>query len=69
MCIVCECGDRGVAFLTEFARAQHAMQKAARAMHTCAKEQRHYDRTHKQMVRLLREWNNIEHQREKGVQI
>lgn len=51
-------------FLREFGIAQEAMRKATDAILACSRVDENYDRTHKQMVRLLREWNSITHTRE-----
>jgi hypothetical protein len=51
-------------FLLAFAAARKAMAEATNAMRNCAQIDRKYDRTHKQMVRLCREWNAIEQTRE-----
>ena len=70
MCIICKMGDDGAGlnaadeFLREFGIAQQAMRKATEAMLACSRVDENYDRTHKQMVRLLREWNGITHTRE-----
>ena len=42
------------------------MQAATAAMLVCSKEDANYDKTHKAMVRLVREWNRIEENREVG---
>ena len=74
MCIVCNCDgggyQHGAAFLSEFERARKAMADSAAAMLRCAEvapdpdDRERYDRTHKQMVRLIRDWNRLEQQRE-----
>lgn len=77
MCILCHCGDDGEKFLSAFHDSRGAMKRAVTAMHTCAATalhpvtrapdpavRRQYARMHKQMVRLLRTWNKIEHERE-----
>lgn len=72
MCIICNMGtnDASIAhaeqFLRDFETAQKAMGDAAAALHECAKVDRRYDVTHKAMVRLIREWNLLEHSREHG---
>lgn len=73
MCIICDMTKKGGVdaaneFLTQFSNAQNCMQRATIAMlevrHNANSEDRkRYDRTHKKMVRLLREWNRIEHER------
>lgn len=71
MCIVCKCGDAGEEFLFEFAKAQSSMKSAGTAMLRCAESakevnaKRQYSMIHKKMVRILREWNAIEHERER----
>lgn len=77
MCIVCNCGEVGDDFLAEFSAARGAMERAKKAMLICAQSAKHhesgepipvarrsYDRAHKKMVRLCREWNAIEAERE-----
>jgi len=70
MCIICNMGSDDTAanhalqFLRDFATAQKAMAESAAALHECAKVDRRYDATHKTMVRLIREWNALEHTRE-----
>lgn len=79
MCIVCNCGEVGDDFLAYFSAARDAMERAKKAMLICAQSaKRHdsvepipvarisYDRAHKKMVRLCREWNAIEAEREVG---
>lgn len=72
MCIICNMGDDKAAaahaaqFLRDFATAQKAMSEAAAALYECAKIDRRYNPTHKAMVRLIREWNALEHTREHG---
>jgi len=57
-------------FLREFEVARKAMRRAAAQMLACSKlavvpEARvRYDAAHKQMVRLIREWNKLEETRE-----
>jgi hypothetical protein len=76
MCIVCNCGDFGGEFVCAFTAAQSYMKAAADAMLKCSQvairldkqpdyeQRRQYDAAHKQIVRVMREWNKIEHQRE-----
>jgi hypothetical protein len=65
MCIMCNLGfDKGDEFLFDFVAARHAMEKAAQTMKECAAIHRPYDRTHKRMVKLIRDWNRIEQERE-----
>jgi hypothetical protein len=72
MCIVCNCGDDGNMFLIHFRNAQETIRIASASMKLCAlrnndkKIKRRYDRAHKKMVKLMREWNKIEHMRELG---
>jgi len=77
MCIICHCGDEGDDFLTEFARTSAAMARAKQSMLKCShtavdpvtkapdlKARAAYDKTHKKIARMLREWNSIEQERE-----
>lgn len=70
MCIICNAPEAGDDFLTHFHRASEHMRRAAAAMHKASEEtaqlvdQVRYDKTHKAMVRLIRQWNRIEHERE-----
>ena len=64
MCIVCNCDEAGDDFLIKFERARSAMKEATEAMRRCSEIHRDYDRTHKLMVKLTREWNRVEQQRE-----
>lgn len=79
MCIICNAsaGDKPLTtideasdFLAEFKGAQDAMKAATARMLTLSKtmaipeHRKRYDRTHKQMLRVIRDWNNIEHTRE-----
>lgn len=72
MCIICNTTDphSAVDFLTTFSQASGCMKKATAAMLETARSapnpehRRAYDRAHKRMVRLMREWNQIEHERE-----
>lgn len=71
MCIICNCGEEaGDRFLGAFQQSQESMKAAADAMLMASKEartpeqRRQYDRTHKAMVRLTREWNALEQLRE-----
>lgn len=52
------------AFQREYREAQEAMKRAADAMRDCCEFSPRYDGTHKAMVRLIREWNKLEHTRE-----
>lgn len=78
MCIICNSAT-GDLFLGEFAVARAAIERAKDAMLECSKNavgeyagvtdtemRAKYDKIHKKITRLLREWNNIEHEREHG---
>jgi hypothetical protein len=58
------------AFLCEFARAREHMKKAAdallqvRELPKSEPDKKRYDRAHKRVVRLIRDWNRIEQERE-----
>lgn len=73
MCIICNINDELTAsrFLDSFEAARAAMRKSAADMMAVRdsapnKETRkRYDRTHKRMVKIIREWNGVEHEREK----
>ena len=78
MCIICamevtaDLKDINTAedFLSAFLRARVNMQESARLMKLCSKvairpeTRKQYDKTHKKMVRLIREWNKLEQFRE-----
>ena len=70
MCIICNCDETGEAFLIAFEGARTNMQAARDHMLECSRVaidqdvRKQYDATHKQMVRLIREWNSLEQQRE-----
>lgn len=70
MCIICNCSDDGDEFLLAFLKAQRAMKEAKDAMLKCSKSSvdktaaKQYDRVHKEMVRLIKEWNRLEEKRE-----
>ena len=76
MCIICNLPDpmaqmdTADAFLSYYSQAQFAMAKATESMLAVSRldlkpeDRRRYDRTHKQMKRVLRDWNRIEHRRE-----
>lgn len=66
---ICEPGR----FLEHFQQARAEMEEAAKSMLTLSKSAtavkdpvaaQRYDATHKRMVRLIREWNSLEHFRE-----
>ena len=77
MCIICNCGDAGDEFLGAFNDVSFALWKARSAMLKCSNiangkfqperapiTRKRYDMIHKKIVRLHREWNAIEHERE-----
>lgn len=75
MCIICamakhEDVDTACEFLSAFHRAQANMKISAELMKRCSEiavrpaTKKQYDRTHKKMVRLMKEWNKLEHFRE-----
>lgn len=65
MCIVCNVGIELADPCMEWhAKAREAMCNAAYAFHAASGADRRYDATHKAMVRLIREWNKLEHTRE-----
>lgn len=74
MCIVCNMSSdnehHAHNFLSQYEVARWHIQQATNDMLMCSKEaqnkedQKRYDRIHKKMVRIQREWNKIEHQRE-----
>ncbi len=76
MCIICNMpdfkADVAVDFLDKFAAASRALKAASDALLACSKiantpeASERYDATHKQMVRLTREWNRLEEARENG---
>jgi len=80
MCIICNCTKGGSAeeevanmmkacdFLDSFEVARSSMRRAAGLIHTLSKIDRRYDRTHKRMIRLIRDWNRIEQEREASSQ-
>lgn len=77
MCIICNfttpdeqfggCGDR---FLSAFSASRANMKRAADEMLICSKTaptpeaRKLYGRAHKKMVRIIRDWNRIEQERE-----
>ena len=73
MCIICSTGgdDKAFEFLDAYAKSQAAMTSAAAAMLAITTlspgARKQYDKTYKQMVRLCKEWNKIEHKRERHV--
>ena len=72
MCIICECGtsDASEEYLMSHEKTKLEMRKAAKAMLECSKVaitkegRKSYDNTHKKMVKLIRDWNRIEQERE-----
>jgi phage terminase large subunit-like protein len=76
MCIICNVHTEHNAqsqvdhFLRSFSNAGTAMQSAAKAMHDILPEvikpedRQRYDGIHKKMVKIIKEWNNLEHERE-----
>lgn len=78
MCIICNLPydtargmSAGETFLASFPSASRQMKKACDAMLEASKvahtpeDRKKYNRTHKRMVSVMRDWNRIEHQREK----
>jgi hypothetical protein len=74
MCIVCNVKEAGELpsniFLEEYKQAQVSMRRAAEALHatlphaSTLKAKKQYARIHKQLVKLRRDWNRLEHLRE-----
>jgi len=77
MCIICNCGDDGDDFLMHFSAVKQHMRLAAEAMLRCSKlgnkyfqpghasrNRQRYDQIHKKIVKMRKEWNKIEHERE-----
>lgn len=72
MCLICNVTNTedGVQFLDHFAAASRSMRAATYSMYACATtaktaEARHrYGVIHRRMVRLVREWNRLDHDRE-----
>lgn len=74
MCIICRCGCNPDAqyhaehFLDHYRRSQEEMRLAAENLATLSRivpaDRKRYDRVHKHMKRVMREWNQIEHERE-----
>ena len=73
MCIICNCKEYSKApdeFISAFESSRASMKKACDSMKRVSEEAiseehaKRYDRTHKKMVRLLRDWNRIEQERE-----
>lgn len=77
MCIICNTDDQlnlASNFLDDFSHASKLMKSAADRLKGCAafartaEKRKAYDASHKKMVRLIREWNRIEHERELPVE-
>ena len=70
MCIICNTKGAGGDFLNEYSNSLKAMKKATKYMLACKKSAVHdkskkqYDKIHKKMVKLTKQWANIEHERE-----
>ena len=68
MCIICNCD--GGEMLSAFESARQAMKRSKEAMLKCSKSScdkvaaKQYDKVHKEMVRLIKEWNTLEEKRE-----
>lgn len=81
MCIVCNCTTSEASFwqadkfLSDYRKAQEAMRAATEAMLAVSQldiapeHRERYDRTHKQMLRVMRDWNKIEQMREAPCQV
>lgn len=74
MCIICNCNyDDATAFLTYFSDAGKQMRKAADYMLACSRSattpeaRKRYSALHKEMVRMARDWNRLEQDREKDL--
>lgn len=72
MCIFCNVGYDADKFLTPYHRARMQMREAIVGMEAVIRAapdravQGRYKRAHHKMVRLLRDWNRIEQERENG---
>ena len=70
MCIVCNCDNKGIEFLDHFSQAKKKMKEASVLMLECSKvakdieAKKRYDKAHKKIVRIIKDWNKIEHERE-----
>lgn len=71
MCIICNAGEDGDRYLQNFEVASLAMNRACAAMLACANkfpprsaQRRAYTAAHCAMVRIRKDWNRTEHQRE-----
>ena len=70
MCIVCNSGDSGSQALDDHRTAGDRMKRAADSMLQAAlstaspSAAKRYKRTHKAMVRMARDWNRLEQERE-----
>lgn len=77
MCIICNDADElagpSSAVLHSFDESRQAMKRAAESMLHMSKTannadaRKRYDRAHKKMARLMREWNAIEEEREASI--
>lgn len=71
MCIICNLGGAQEAedFLSKYEKAQVAMRQATEAMLAVSnlnqKYRKRYSKMHKRMRRISREWNQVEHMRER----
>lgn len=72
MCIICN-SESGSDFLSDFENARKHISKSTETMLRCSQEatdpevKKRYNRIHKKMVRLKRDWNKLEHEREKRI--
>lgn len=77
MCMICNTSDEAgslvaIRTLGEIELSRRAMAEAASSMLEMSKiaatpeARRQYDRSYKRMRRLMRDWNRIEHEREKA---
>lgn len=70
MCIVCNCPDDGVEFVSLYEKSRQVMKQSTDALLVCSKtakneqQRKRYDWVHKRMVELMREWNTLEQHRE-----
>lgn len=69
MCIICNCNEKGDEFLMDHFSARVAMKKAIKSMEACydVSNMKKYRKAQYKMVRILREWNRIEENREEVV--
>jgi hypothetical protein len=75
MCIICNTppyNTEADSFLTHYSRSRSAMKASALLLKQCSaialtpEVRKQYDKTHKKMVRLIREWNKLEQMRERA---